>query len=65
MTGNMHRFKNTVKFFSHIYGYLEWWRESNTLILYPVGDRTEDTLLPIIQRLVEVGSTIYSDGWSS
>lgn len=40
-------------------------RESNTLILYPVGDRTEETLIPIIQRHVEVGSTIYSDGWSS
>lgn len=44
---------------------MEWWRESNTVILYPVGDRTEDTLLPIIQRHVEVGSTIYSDRWSS
>lgn len=51
---------NTVKKNSFRYGYLEWSRE----ILYPVGDRTEDTLLPIIQRHVEGGSTIYSDGWS-
>jgi transposase-like protein len=34
-------------------------RETNTLILYPVSDRSEDTLLPIIQRHVEPG-TIYS-----
>ena len=38
-------------------------RETNTLLIYPVSDRSEDTLLPIIQRHVEPGSTIYSDGW--
>ena len=40
-------------------------RETNTLLIYPVSDRSEDTLLPIIQRHVEPGFTIYSDGWSA
>ena len=40
-------------------------RESNTIILYPVADRSEETLLPIIQRHCAPGSTIYSDGWSA
>lgn len=40
-------------------------RDQNTVILYPVGDRTKETLLPIIQRHVAPGSTIYSDGWSA
>jgi transposase-like protein len=39
---------------------LEWWRE---VILYPVKDRTAGTLIPIIERHVEKGSTIYSDGF--
>lgn len=40
-------------------------RESNTLIIYPVCDRTEETMLPIIERHVEKGATIYSNGWSA
>lgn len=40
-------------------------RESNTLIIYPVSNRSEETLVPIIERHVETGSTIYSDGWSA
>ncbi|XP_055999056.1 uncharacterized protein LOC130047694 [Ostrea edulis] len=40
-------------------------RETNALIMYPVSDRTEDTLIPVIERHVEKGSTIYSDGWSA
>lgn len=40
-------------------------RESNRLLLYPVSDRTEGTLLPIIERHVEKGSCVYSDGWSA
>ena len=40
-------------------------RDSNTIILYPVSDRKEATLIPIIQRHVAPGSTIYSDGWSA
>nr|XP_011443777.2 uncharacterized protein LOC105339761 [Crassostrea gigas] len=46
-----------------IFGMVE--HDSNTLIIYPVCDRTEETLLPIIERHVEKGSTIYSDGWSA
>ena len=38
-------------------------RESNKIMLYPVKDREEDTLIPIIKRHCEEGSTIYSDGW--
>lgn len=30
-----------------------------------MSDRTEATLLPIIERHVEKGSSIYSDGWSA
>lgn len=40
-------------------------RDSNTLLIYPVSDRSEDTLIPIIKNHVEAGSTIYSDGWSA
>jgi transposase-like protein len=40
-------------------------RETNPILLYPVSDRTEATLLPIIERHVEKGATIYSDGWSA
>ena len=40
-------------------------REANNVILYPVSDRTRETLLPLIQRHVAPGSTIYSDGWSA
>eukprot|EP00057_Strongylocentrotus_purpuratus_P022140 XP_011676614.1 PREDICTED: uncharacterized protein LOC105444288 [Strongylocentrotus purpuratus] len=39
-------------------------RATNKLVLYPVDDRTEKTLLSIIKRHVVPGSTIYSDGWS-
>ena len=30
-------------------------RSSNTIILYPVNDRSEATLIPIIERHVEKG----------
>lgn len=40
-------------------------RNTNTIILYPVSDRSKETLIPLIVRHVEPGSTIYSDGWSS
>jgi transposase-like protein len=46
-----------------IFGMVE--RETNCIILYPVSDRTEATLLPIIQPHVAPDSTIYSDGWAS
>ena len=46
---------------------------TNTAILYPVEDRYEKTLIPLIRRhlipLIRIhvapGSTIYSDGWSA
>ena len=38
-------------------------RDSKKLILYPVKNRSADTLLPIIQKHVSPGSTIYTDGW--
>jgi IS1 family transposase len=40
-------------------------RGTNSVILYPVSDRSEATLLPIIQRHVRPGVTIYNDGWSA
>ena len=46
-----------------IFGMVE--RATNRLIMYPVSDRTEKTLVQIIQRHVKRGSTIYSDGWSA
>lgn len=46
-----------------VFGMVE--RATNTLILYPVADRTADTLIPLIERHVEKGSAIYSDGWSA
>lgn len=39
--------------------------ETNKLILYPVQDRTEATLVEIILKHVEPGSTVLTDGWSS
>ena len=46
-----------------VFGMVE--RSSNSIILYPVNDRSEETLLPLIERHVEKGSSIYSDGWSA
>ena len=40
-------------------------RSSNRIILYPVHDRSIETLIPIIKKHVEVGSQIFSDGWAS
>jgi transposase-like protein len=40
-------------------------RDSNTVILYPVNDRSQNTLVPLTMRHVEHGATIYSDGWSA
>ena len=59
------RYLQFIKYFPKvwIFGMVE--RETNTLLIYPVSDRSEDTLLPIIQRHVEPGSTIYSDGLSA
>ena len=37
-------------------------RASNKILIFPVEDRSEDTLLPIILNFVRQGSSIYSDG---
>jgi len=46
-----------------IFGLVE--RETNRLLLFPVEDRSEATLVPIIKKYVEEGATIYSDGWAA
>ena len=46
-----------------IFGIVE--RASNKIILYPVDNRSADTLIPLIQRHVYPGSRIYSDSWAS
>ena len=46
-----------------VFGMIE--RSSNTIIIYPVQNRTAETLIPLIQRHVVPGSTIYSDGWGA
>lgn len=38
---------------------------TNKIILYPVENRTEATLVGIILKHVEAGSTVLTDGWSS
>ena len=38
---------------------------SNRIILYPVEHRNKQTLIPLIQKHVEVGSQIYTDGWAA
>ena len=40
-------------------------RANNKILVFPVEDRSEDTLLPIILNFVRQGSSIYSDGWSA
>ena len=46
-----------------IFGLVE--RHSNRLLLFPVVNRKEETLTAILRKHVALGSTIYSDGWSS
>ena len=46
-----------------IFGMID--RVANNLILYPVDKRDANTLIPLIERHVERGSTIYSDGWAA
>ena len=38
-------------------------RATNNIILYPVENRKEQTLIKIIQRHVEPGTQIFTDGW--
>jgi len=46
-----------------VFGMVE--RAGNTLIVYPVNDRSRSTLLPISKRHVALVSTINRDGWSA
>ena len=46
-----------------IFGMVE--RGKRDIILRQVNDRTKDTLIPLIEKHVKKGSTIYSDGWAS
>lgn len=45
-----------------VFGMVE--RTSNT-IMQSVESRSNETLIPLIERHVEKGSTIYSDGWTA
>ena len=40
-------------------------RATNRVIMYPVEDRSEDTMKRIIQKHVERGSSVYTDGWAA
>ena len=40
-------------------------RASKSIILYPVSDRSAETLLPLISRHLKPSSTVYSDGLSA
>ena len=40
-------------------------RSTNTIILYPLTNRSADTLTPLIPCHVSPGSTIFSHGWSA
>ena len=40
-------------------------RTTNKLLLFPVDDRSAETLVPIIVRHVKKGTRIFTDGWSS
>lgn len=54
---------NTLNSWVWIFGMVE--REPYTLLIYPVPDKLEDTVVPIIERHVEAWSTIYNGGWSA
>lgn len=46
-----------------IFGMIE--RSTDKFILYPVENRSEELLTSIIEKHIEKGSTIFSDGWSA
>ncbi|RWS21644.1 uncharacterized protein B4U80_11051 [Leptotrombidium deliense] len=46
-----------------VFGGIE--RDSGEIFMEVVPDRTKETLLPLIDKWIEKGSTIYSDQWSS
>ena len=40
-------------------------RTNGRVMLWPVNDRKEETLVPLIKKFVAPGTAIYSDGWAS
>ncbi|CAG2192718.1 unnamed protein product [Mytilus edulis] len=46
-----------------IFGIVE--RSTNRIVLYPVDDRSANTLVPLIQKHVKPGSRIFSDSWAA
>ena len=40
-------------------------RSDGRVMVWPVEDRTKETLLPIIQKHIRAGTDIYSDGWAA
>ena len=48
-------------FIEHVIGE----RKSNLLVMYPVNNRNADTLIPLIEKHVELGTRIFSDNWAA
>lgn len=46
-----------------VFGLVE--RNTNKTYFVPVQDRSKETLIPIIKRIVKHGSTIYHDDWAA
>lgn len=46
-----------------IFGLIE--RTTNKLVIYPIDNRSANTLIPLIQKHVKPGSRIYSDSWAT
>lgn len=44
-----------------VFGMVE--RDSNSVIIYPVRETSQKTLMHLIQQNVEKGSSVYSDRW--
>jgi transposase len=70
LLGRRRKYERGVQIGMHvwIFGLLE--RPSDKkktcrILLYPVDVRTRDSLIPIIQKHVAEGSTIYSDSWGA
>ncbi|VDI29312.1 Hypothetical predicted protein [Mytilus galloprovincialis] len=45
-----------------IFGLIE--RASHKLVIYPVDNRSVNTLIPLIQKHIKPGYRIYSDSWA-
>jgi len=40
-------------------------RSSNKIVIYPIDKRDVPTLLPLIEKHVAPGSSIFADNWDS